>query len=211
MSDMELIGSRGCGSAIVEMALEQANIPYRLTDLPYLKPGPGRDRLLSLNTAGQVPTLVLPDGQVMTESAAIMLHLNDIAPAAGLVPPKGPERARCWNLLIRLVSSIYPTFTYSDIPENWTTAGPGAQRLRQTVRQRREQLWREFESQTGEPHVLGRRYSVLDLYVAVMTHWYPGRAWFETECPRIHAAALRAAESPVVAGVLARHFDPPSE
>lgn len=76
MSTYELIGSRGCGSAIVEMALALANVPYTLTDLPYLKPGPGRDRLLSLNVTGQVPTLVLPDGEVMTESAAIVMHLD---------------------------------------------------------------------------------------------------------------------------------------
>lgn len=34
MSTYELIGSRGCGSAIVEMALALANVPYTLTDLP---------------------------------------------------------------------------------------------------------------------------------------------------------------------------------
>ncbi len=37
----------------------------------------------SLNPLGQVPTLVLPDGRVMTESAAIILHLADQAPQAG--------------------------------------------------------------------------------------------------------------------------------
>ena len=30
----ELIGSAGCGSAIVEMALALANVPYTLEDVP---------------------------------------------------------------------------------------------------------------------------------------------------------------------------------
>ena len=43
MKTYELIGSAGCGSAIVEMALALANVPYTLEDVPYLKPGPQRD------------------------------------------------------------------------------------------------------------------------------------------------------------------------
>ena len=39
MKTYELIGSAGCGSAIVEMALALANVPYTLEDVPYLKPG----------------------------------------------------------------------------------------------------------------------------------------------------------------------------
>ena len=124
MKTYELIGSAGCGSAIVEMALALANVPYTLEDVPYLKPGPQRDRLLRLNPLGQVPTLVTPDGEVMTESAAMILHLHDVAPQAGLAPlPDQPERARFLNLLIRLVAAIYPTFTYGDNPPQWTTEG----------------------------------------------------------------------------------------
>ena len=77
MKTYELIGSAGCGSAVVEMALVLANVPHTLTDVPYLKPGPERDRLLHLNPLGQVPTLVTPDGEVMTESAAMILHFVD--------------------------------------------------------------------------------------------------------------------------------------
>ncbi|AZR84863.1 glutathione S-transferase [Bordetella pertussis] len=212
MSTYELIGSRGCGSAIVEMALALANVPYTLTDLPYLKPGPGRDRLLSLNVTGQVPTLVLPDGEVMTESAAIVMHLHDVAPAAGLAPPPGSaERARFWNTLVRLVAGVYATFTYGDDPAKWTLPGDAAELLRTRVHDRRAQLWQEIERGAGAPHVLGRRFSALDLYVVVMTRWRPGPPWFQSVCPRLAAAARRAAEESNVAQVLRRHFDPPLE
>ncbi len=165
MKPYELIGSAGCGSAIVEMALVLADVPHTLTDIPYLKPGPERDRLLTLNPLGQVPTLVLPDGEVMTESAAMILHLHDVAPQAGLAPPPDkPERARFLNLLIRLVGAIYPTFTYGDDPPQWTTAGAPADLLRERVHTRRAELWQELERQAGAPHMLGRRFSALDLY-----------------------------------------------
>ena len=32
---------------------------------------------LSVNPMGQIPALVLPDGTLMTESAAMLLHLTD--------------------------------------------------------------------------------------------------------------------------------------
>ncbi|NVJ00169.1 glutathione S-transferase family protein [Myxococcus sp. AM009] len=207
MHDYELIGSPGCGSAIVEMALQITGIPHRLTDLPYLEPGPGRDRLLKLNPLGQVPTLVLPDGTVMTESAAIILHLHDASPQSGLAPaPTAPERVRFLNLLFRLVGAVYPTFTYADDPPKWTLAGPAADRLHDTVMERRATLWREIEAQVGKPHVLGERFSALDLYVTVMTRWRPGKDWFAQHCPNLTATARRAEEHPHVAAVLGRHF-----
>ncbi|WP_459618512.1 glutathione S-transferase family protein [Bordetella sp. 2513F-2] len=206
----ELIGSRGCGSAIVEMALMLTGRPYTLTDLPYRQPGEGRDRLLALNVTGQVPTLVLPDGTVLTESAAMLLHLHDVAPQSGLAPMRDdPERPRFLNLLVRLVAAIYPTFTYADQPSDWTLEGEAAQCLGDRVLARRAALWREFEAQVGAPYVLGSRFSALDLYAAVMTRWRPGAAWFAESCPRLVAAAAAAARDPRVAAVLARHFDAP--
>jgi len=212
MKPYELIGSAGCGSAIVEMALVLANVPHTLTDLPYLKPCAERDRLLQLNPLGQVPTLVLPDGEVMTESAAMILHLNDVAPQAGLAPGADkPERARFLNLLIRLVAAVYPTFTYGDDPPQWTSAGPAAELLRERVHSRRADIWLELERQAGAPHMLGRRFSALDLYVTVMTRWRPGPAWFASECPALMAVAREAALEPNVERVLRRHFPPPTE
>ncbi len=207
MNDYELVGSPGCGSAIVEIALRITGVPHRLTDLPYLEPGPGRERLLKLNPLGQVPTLVLPDGRVMTESAAMLLHLHDLAPQCGLVPSASePERVTFLNLLLRLVGAVYPTFTFGDDPPKWTLEGPASERLHDTVMERRASLWREIDAQVGAPHVLGARFSGLDLYVAVMTHWRPRRDWFKAHCPAVAAAAVEAEKNPHVAAVLARHF-----
>lgn len=212
MKSYELIGSAGCGSAIVEMALVLANVPHTLTDVPYLKPGPERDRLLQLNPLGQVPTLITPEGEVMTESAAMILHLNDVAPQAGLAPSADkPERAYFLNALMRLVGAVYPTFTYGDIPSQWAGEGPAADLLRERVHTRRAELWKELEQQAGSPHMLGQRFSALDLYVTVMTHWRPGQAWFQAECPALAAVASQAAQEPNVARVLARNFPAPTE
>ena len=132
---MELIGSLNCGSIIAEMALALIGLPCTTTDIPYLREGPERDRLRALNPLGQVPTLILDDGAIMTESAAIILYLNDLKPDARLLPPPGDiNRPLVLNRLIWLVAAIYPTFTYGDDPGKWTLPGDGAHTLRQRTR-----------------------------------------------------------------------------
>ena len=86
-----------------------------------------RDRVLSANPPAQIPTLILPDGTVMTESAAITLLLTDIAGRDDLVPgPLASERARflCW--LIFMVANIFPTFTCADDPARFVDGGNSA-------------------------------------------------------------------------------------
>ncbi len=210
---MELIGSLDCGSIIVEMALALTGLPHRLTDIPYLREGPERDRLLSLNPLGQVPTLVLADGTVMTESAAILIFLNDLAPAASLLPPPGAaDRSVFLNRLIRLVAAIYPTFTYGDDPGRWTIAVDAAHTLRLRTNLHREALFRGWESEFGPgPFAAGEVLSALDLYLVAMTHWRPGPAWFAANTPRLLAAADAAAAHPKLAPIVARHRASPSE
>ena len=62
----------GWGSALAEGMLALCSAPVRIEDVTgFDQPGAARDRLLRVNPLGQVPTLLLPDGTVMTESAAI--------------------------------------------------------------------------------------------------------------------------------------------
>ena len=81
-----LYGSPGSGSAMVEMALNAAGLDARHVRASTWEPGPALDELQRVNPLGQIPTLVLPDGQVMTESAAILIHLGLLAPPGCLLP-----------------------------------------------------------------------------------------------------------------------------
>lgn len=206
MSEYELIASNGCGSAVIEMALALTGLPHRVTLIPYLKPGPGRDRLLSLNPLGQVPTLVRPDGSVMTESAAMVLHIHDVAPRAGLVPSDVDRRAAFFNLLVVLVGAVYPTFTFGDEPEHFGLDGAAAAILRSESDARRTRIWQHMETLVSPvPYALGSTLTAIDLYLAVMTAWRPGRGWFAEHCPKLLSAADAATQTPAVARVLERN------
>ena len=206
--DYRLLGCRGCGSFIVEAAFRVAGIAYQYEEVDYEQPGPARDRLISLNPLGQVPTLIMPDGSVMTESAAILLLVNDLAPQAGLVPPPGaPERARFLRWLVFLVAAIYPTFTYGDDPKKWLPDPADAATLRSATDRHRQKLWRQIEAEiTPDPWFLGTRFSALDLYVGAMVHWRPRQAWFAEECPKLAAIAVETERLPALTPLFRQHF-----
>lgn len=181
--------------------------PVRLEDVPgFDRPGASHDRVLRVNPLAQLPTLILPDGTTMTESAAIALLLAERYPQAGLAPgPESPLRAAFLRRLIWIVTNVYPTFMYGYYPERWVSAG--GQSLRSSTDAYRERLWREFEADVREGGwTLGAQFSALDVYVAVMTHWGPGRAWFASHCPRLRAVAARADAHPLLRAVLQRNF-----
>ncbi len=207
MSGWTLYGVPGWGSTLVEGALSWCGAPYRFVDVEgFDKPGPARDTVLELNPLARIPTLVSPEGEVLTESAAIILILADRYPESGLAPAAGdPLRAPFLVRLVWFVSALYPTFTYRDYPERWA---PDAQaQLKDNVENFQRELWSQFEGQLGPgPWVLGRWPSALDLYVAAFSRWCPRRQWLAEHCPQLHAIAVRADALPQVAPVMARNF-----
>jgi GST-like protein len=207
MEKYRLLGCAGCGSAVVEGAFALARVPLEYEEVDYAVGSPTRERLLAVNPLGQLPTLILPDGSVMTESLAVLHHLNDLAPAAGLIPPVGDAlRAPFHRWAVFLVAAVYPTFTYGDEPAKWVEDTQGAKQLRESTDRHRERLWRQLEETAGEPWFLGERLSALDLYIAVMTRWRPGRKWFAAHTPKLLAIADRACALEPLAAIFARNF-----
>lgn len=207
MSGWQLFGARGWGSTLVEAALAWVGAPFDFVDVEgFDRPGPQRDRLIAINPLARVPTLVSPQGAVMTESAAIILHLAELYPETGLAPAPGdPLRPAFLNRLIWFVSVVYPTFTYRDYPERW--APDAAEQLADRVDAFRCSLWSQLEGELAQDQwVLGAQPTALDIYVAVMSHWRPRRAWFADHAPKLHAIARRADALPLLAPVMARNF-----
>ena len=202
-----LIGNPGCGSAIVEAVLALSGLPYETEMLEIWQPGPERDRLFQLNPLGQVPVLILPDGSVMTESAAMVLHVIDQAPAAGLAPgPTDPARPAFLRWLIFLVATIYPTFTYGDDPSRYVNEQEARDELRAVTDAERQRAWRQIETGIAGPWMLGETRSALDLYVWVMSHWRPRRDWFAAYCPKLSRIADAVAADPRLAAVKSQNW-----
>lgn len=202
-----LYGHPGWGSAIVDAQLQWYGLPVQVHDVGNLfESADGRERLRAVNPLAQVPTLVLPDGRVMTESAAITLLLADLTGRTDLVPGPGePPRAAFLRWLVFLVANVYPTFTYADLPGRFVADPAAAAAFRERVDAYAQQLWRTVDAAAGAPWFLGDRFSALDVYVAVMTHWRPKRPWFDAQAPRLAQIARRADALPALQPAWARN------
>jgi GST-like protein len=180
MSKITLYGRRGWGSAIVEAQLEWLGIDYTYEAVgDLLRSAEARSSLAPVNPLAQVPTLVLPNGQILTESAAITLYLADMTGRDELVPPPGSvERPDflCW--LIFLVANVYRTYTYADEPNRFVPDAAARDGFRATVDGYAQRLYGILAVTARTPWFLGECFSALDIYVAVMTRWRPGRRWF---------------------------------
>ena len=199
MGRMRLFGEPGWGSAIVEAQLDWYGIQHdfeRVGDL-FKSHGASRQRLAAVNPLAQIPTLVLADGTVLTESAAITLHLAEVTGLDSLVPRVGDvARLRFLRWLVFLVANVYPTYTYGDEPARFVDGTEAQQSFKSHVDAYAKGLYSQLEGVAGAPWFLGERFSALDLYVAVMTRWRPKREWFATHTPKLAAIAAHTEQVP---------------
>jgi GST-like protein len=198
----------GWGSAIVEVQAAFYGLPLRLEAVGDLfEDAAARARLAKVNPLCQIPTMLLPGGAVMTESAAITLYLADLTGSEALVPgPAAAERAAFLRWLVFLVAAIYPTFIFGDMPERYV-APDQAENLQTRMIEERQRLWLVVEAAASEgPWFLGSRFSALDIYLACMVNWRPGQDWFAEHCPKLARSAAATAALPQLAAVMDRNF-----
>ena len=189
---MKLYGEPGWGSAIVEAQLEWYGLPYEFVSVGNVfKSAEARQRLGEVNPIAQVPSLVLEDGTVMTESAAITLLLAESTVEDSLTPSPGSlERGAFLRWLVFIVANVYPTFTYADDPARFVASKDEREAFRRTVDEYAMRMYRVMEDHAGVPWFLGERFSALDIYLCTLTRWRPGRDWFAENTPKLSALAI---------------------
>lgn len=204
-----LYGSPQSGSAAIEAALVRAGAPHRIVRGSTWEPGPGLDELATLNPMKQVPTLRLPDGQVMTESAAILIELGLRYPASGLLPKAPGPRAQAVRALVFIAANCYSNVSISDYPERWSVGArkPTHERVRASAHLRLHEAWDRFaDTFAADPFIAGAVPGAPDLLAAVVSHWSGARKHLGQSRPAFTALLDRIEAHPSVAKVFQRHW-----
>lgn len=207
MSKLTLYGAKGSGAVAVEAALRVIGQDYELID-SYTFDFDDResgDKVLAANPMRQVPALVLASGEVVTESAAILIWLAEQHPQARLAPlPGDPGRAQFLRWMSFVSSAIYSLYWVKDDPARLVPDPGGHAALEQRVLDRIAECWGIMESQvTPGRYLLGDELSVLDLYVAVVSRFRPRRKRFDEVAPRMGEVMRRVDEDPRLAALWA--------
>jgi GST-like protein len=199
----EVFGERGSGNVAVEAALTLIGVPFSVIETP--TNDPARPAATPL---GQVPALRLPNGAIMTESAAILIWLADAYPDARLAPSLGsPDRPAFLRWMSFVSSAIYALYWVKDVPSR-VVETPEAQALvKARLADRIVHCWSLMEREVNpDPYLLGEDISVLDLYVATISRWTPRDALHQTAAPKIGAVARRVENHARLAALWAQRF-----
>jgi len=206
-----LYGSKGSGSAAVEMALHVCGIEYRTVRASTWEEDSAVEELRKVNPLQQVPTLVMPDGSVMTESAAILIHLAlNSAPPGRLIPQDVAARAQALRGLVFIPANCYSAISINDYPERWTTDTDKAalEALRQGTRRRLHRHWEIFaDTFSGSPFLSGPAPGALDFLAGVVTRWAGTRAHLQGHRPEFFALLQRIEAHESVAAIFRKHWD----
>lgn len=202
-------GAAGSGSVPVEAALTLIGAPYQVIEAVTWEGDAERDKVAPVNPMRQIPALITPDGETITESAAILIWLAEQHPEAALAPDAGdPRRAQFLRWMSFIPASIYSMFWVRDVPSRLGGDDPAAQEtIRARTAERIADCWGVMEGQiTPGRWLLGDEMTVLDLYVATASRWTPGRARFAEVAPRMAEVVARADRLPELQAFWAERF-----
>ena len=202
-----IYGAAGTGSVPVEAALTLIGQPYAVIELRTPIES-FRDQLVSINPMAQVPALILPDGQLMTESSAILIWLAETHPAARLSPgPTDAARPTFLRWMAYVSAAIYALFWVRDAPLRLAPDAETAALIKQRTAHRIAECWRLMDAQVSPGrYILGDDLSVLDLYVTVLSRWGPRRKAFYEVAPKMTEVVRRIDGDPRLTAFWAARF-----
>jgi GST-like protein len=206
---LKLFGSRGSGSAAIECALQRCGLPYAVVRASTWEADSAQDDLARANPLGQIPTLVLEDGTVVTESAAILIHLGLQHPQSGLLPSATSAQALVLRGLVFVASNCYSAISIGDYPERWTQSASKAEHdlVRQAARRQLHRHWDVFaDSFAGKPYLSGAAPGALDYLAAVVSKWSGTRQHLASSRPHLLETLKLIEGDPGVAKVFAQHW-----
>ncbi|MBT2374736.1 glutathione S-transferase N-terminal domain-containing protein [Pseudomonas fluorescens] len=201
-----LYGTQGTGSCMIEIALQRCGVAWRQVDACSWEDSVGSEALARINPLKQIPTLQLPDGSVLTESAAILIHLGLAFPASSLLPA---DPAQVIRGLVYIAANCYSAIGIIDYPQRWLDSddnGLQAQ-LVSGARRRLHLAWEVFADQfagqlfsaCGDPNALG-------IMAAAVSRWSGGRDALQQSRFEFARILARVDAESSVAPVFARHW-----
>ena len=167
----KLYGRPGTGSDVVRMLLEEIRAPY---DFITVGKEPAEiEEYRALALTDKVPALVLPQGRVMFESAAICIHLAAAHPGARLAPADTVDYAGFLQWMVYLSANLYECARRIYYPSRYSREGDGAaEGIRQQATNDFLQIIKLIVPVLS-PYVLGKDISAADYYLYVVGGWYP--------------------------------------
>ena len=143
---------------------------------------------LKLNPKGRVPALVLENGQVLTETGALLEYIAQVSARTDLVPDKIEDAALMRAVMYYLASTMHVIHAHKARGYRWAANPDSWEDMRIKVSETMTASCAYVESECiAGPFVLGQTYSLADPYLFVVTSWAAGDGVDMEQFPRINA------------------------
>lgn len=189
----------GCSFGSI-VALEWSNQPYRLCRIDMLAKDPSYMRF---NPLQLTPALLLEDGEVLTESLAILHNVAARDPGRRLgAQPGSREFDRLNSLLAYLHTSLHGAFLPAWTAYKLADGDPLRNTLRGLAREKVAAGFAHLQDKLrGQDWLLGDRRTIADAYLIGIARWGEDLRLFELqrEYPGLHAYLQKLDADPAVA------------
>jgi glutathione S-transferase len=161
-------------NAAPHMLLEEIGAHYDLVLVDRANNAQKSTEYLKINPNGRIPALV--DGNlIVSEAAAIMLHLVDQHAEAGLAPEVGtPARAKFYQWLTFLTNSLQEELMIWQYPDRLVGSDASAAEIvKRGAAARADTFLDVIENhlEANGPLFLGNRLSAIDFYLVMLSRW----------------------------------------
>jgi glutathione S-transferase len=203
----KLFWAKSMGSMISEVLFEEIGVEYEKILIDVEEEENRSAEFLAVSPLGQIPALVLPDGTVMTESAAMVLQITERHPEAKLAPSTGsPESARFQRWLLFMATSIYPSEQRLFYADRITTDASAAPGIETRARADMDGYFAILNDALNPgPYLLGEGFSAVDVYLWMLAKWHPEPTKLFADNPRIAKLMELVEARPSVAKVWAEN------
>ena len=151
------------------MVLGEGDIRYELREINIMEREHQSAAYLAINPAGFVPAIITPEGDVLHETPAIMIHLAERHGLTHLAPSlSDPDRGKFLNAVFFIADDIQPEVKRFYYPHRYSPREADNELVRTRAKESVFERFSILENRIAEngPFQLGQRFSLADLYLS---------------------------------------------
>lgn len=195
---MKLFYSPGACSLSPHIILRETGQDFTLEKVDLVKKKTESGKVYrSINPKGQVPALLLDNGNLLTEGVAIVQYLADRSPDANLIAPIGNlSRYQTISWLTYISSELHKSFSpllHSDTPDEY----------KKILRNKLETQFQYLDTTLKNDQFLqGKHFTLADAYLFTVLRWVFILKFDLTKYPHLLAYFERIGKRPAVEAAL---------
>jgi glutathione S-transferase len=204
----KLYWSDNSGAFVVHAALSEAGADFSIIDVDFENQEYLEAEFRKINPLGQVPVLQLQDGTVITESVAIVLHLAESFPNAGLLADPGTvDRANAYRWMMYMATNTYIADCRYYYSHRYTVNVEQSRGVKDAGLKDMDDSFDLMDRTLGrQAYLAGNSISIADTYLVMMVMWHPDVPSLLDRCVNVLRIVKEVQAQPVIQLIWDQNF-----